>query len=576
VDGAHAYSFAHDLIREAVLGDLSGARRADLHLQVAQALEGLAEPARERRTPELAWHFLQAHEAARAMPYALQAGDQAEAVYAHGEAERHYRTALELAGELGDQRREIEALEKLAAVLRFVTRYDEALAFSERAATLYRALGDVEGEGRAMSLVCWVCWMQRIDPRRLDSVIARAESCLEDLRARGLSPLVQAQLHSRLGRLLIKRGHASEDGEAAVADVQRAIALTEQGIDLAQAARHGETLARVLATRANALLELGRLEEAARAFEAVVPLADAPGALVPAAIALASVQYLYLCRGEFETSHRCIERARALVERTADTVSIACVWLNRGQQAYYSGDWVRARAEFERAAGATAAMPASDPTLPFSSAPVALALLCLVEGRWEAAGADLAETLARAERLHDLPTLRTAQGILAERYLLEGHPQTACARLSSLLDRPGMRELQVHYVLPPLAWAYLELGDEQRAETLAAESRTRALADHLHLFLVDALRVQALIAVRQARWHDAQQAMEEGLALCRAMPYPYAEAKALYVYGQLYAAKGDRGLARERYEAALAICARLGEGLYRPHVERALTQLHQG
>jgi hypothetical protein len=57
------------------------------------------------------------------------------------------------------------------------------------------------------------------------------------------------------------------------------------------------------------------------------------------------------------------------------------------------------------------------------------------------------------------------------------------------------------------------------------------------------------------------------------MPYPYAEAKALHVYGQLHAAKGEPALAREKYEAALAILTRLGEWLYRSHVERALAKL---
>jgi hypothetical protein len=57
------------------------------------------------------------------------------------------------------------------------------------------------------------------------------------------------------------------------------------------------------------------------------------------------------------------------------------------------------------------------------------------------------------------------------------------------------------------------------------------------------------------------------------MPYPYAEAKALYVFGQLHAAKGEQEQARKAYDASLAILNRLGEGLYRPHVERALTEL---
>jgi hypothetical protein len=93
------------------------------------------------------------------------------------------------------------------------------------------------------------------------------------------------------------------------------------------------------------------------------------------------------------------------------------------------------------------------------------------------------------------------------------------------------------------------------------------------LVLVDALRVRGLLAIAQGRWQHAKAALEEAFSLALAMPYPYAEAKAHSVYGQLHAAKGEPDLARERYQAALSICARLGEGLYRPHIERALAEL---
>jgi hypothetical protein len=54
------------------------------------------------------------------------------------------------------------------------------------------------------------------------------------------------------------------------------------------------------------------------------------------------------------------------------------------------------------------------------------------------------------------------------------------------------------------------------------------------------------------------------------MPYPYAEAKALWVYGQLEMERGDPRAAREHFTAALAICDQLGEGLYRPRIEQDL------
>jgi tetratricopeptide (TPR) repeat protein len=183
--------------------------------------------------------------------------------------------------------------------------------------------------------------------------------------------------------------------------------------------------------------------------------------------------------------------------------------------------------------------------------------------------------LEYAERWRDLHMLRVASGMIAERDLLEGRPQAAHERLAPLLDRPGMQEFQVHYVLPPLAWACLECGETERAQALAALSVTRAVADGQRLFLVDALRVQALIAMRLGRWRKAEVNAKKSLALSQDMRYLYATAKTLHVYGQLYDAKGEPARAYEKYQAARAICEQLREGLYRSHVERALAALDQ-
>ena len=80
-------------------------------------------------------------------------------------------------------------------------------------------------------------------------------------------------------------------------------------------------------------------------------------------------------------------------------------------------------------------------------------------------------------------------------------------------------------------------------------------------------------ATRQRRWEEGEAALEEALALCRAMPYPYAEVKALYVCGQHHAARSELEEARETYEAALTICTRLGEHLYAEQIEHARAEL---
>ncbi len=100
------YGFRHALVKEAVDGGLLPGERPRLHGRLAVALSargaglhqahaGLpgVDPA---RAAELAWHWYAAHDLARALPAAVEAGLAAERSYAFAEAQHHFERALEL------------------------------------------------------------------------------------------------------------------------------------------------------------------------------------------------------------------------------------------------------------------------------------------------------------------------------------------------------------------------------------------------------------------------------------------------------------------------------------------------
>src|SRR5205823_9160047 len=121
--------------------------------------------------------------------------------------------------------------------------------------------------------------------------------------------------------------------------------------------------------------------------------------------------------------------------------------------------------------------------------------------------------------------------------------------------------------------AYLELNQVDQATEAVGQALRRARREEMRLVIVEALRVQALILLQQEQWAEAARCLEEGVALARSMPYPYAEARLLHEYGRLHIRTGELEAARERLAAALALFRRLGA---RPDVERteqALTTL---
>lgn len=142
--------------------------------------------------------------------------------------------------------------------------------------------------------------------------------------------------------------------------------------------------------------------------------------------------------------------------------------------------------------------------------------------------------------------------------------------------RASINPDEVIALQPILAWAYLEVGDEMRAELFVRKGFGRAAEEGFRMDLVDVLRVAAMLHTRCGCWDDARGSLEEALALARTMRYPYAEARALYAYGDMLRQKGEPEQARERFEAALPIFRRLGARPYIELTEQVVAELKKG
>ncbi len=142
------YAFDHALTQQTLYAGLSPARRERLHRAAGEGMERLGEKVRRRRAAEISRHFVQGSSLERALLYVLLAGEEAEATFAPGEAERQYRVALYLANEMGDDPSAAEALERLGGLLTTTVRYDEALSALQRASDIHRARKNPEGESR--------------------------------------------------------------------------------------------------------------------------------------------------------------------------------------------------------------------------------------------------------------------------------------------------------------------------------------------------------------------------------------------------------------------------------------------
>lgn len=146
----HSYAFRHEVAREAILGVTDPATRASLHARVLAALE--AEPEADRVLARLAHHADGAGDRDAVLRYAPLAAQHAAAASAHREAAAQYARAVRSAAGLSPAAR-ADLLEHWATELSLVARVAEANAALSEAVGIWRELGDARREGNALAFL---------------------------------------------------------------------------------------------------------------------------------------------------------------------------------------------------------------------------------------------------------------------------------------------------------------------------------------------------------------------------------------------------------------------------------------
>jgi class 3 adenylate cyclase len=560
--GGESYTFSHALAQRAVYDQIRTRRRKRIHLVAAETLAALSEKRRLTRTGEIAYHYIRAEEGERALPYALLAGDQAQAVYANAESENHYRTAARLAHEAEDHARESVAFERLGALLWWnVGDYSLAKTALEQAATAQRAsTGSLQPATAALLARSYARSGQG---KRGWELLAPWLDEAGQIEASAIAPAARAALYTAIADIYVNSSPypTSRVYEPALDAAERAAATWRTlGAE--------RFLADSMQLQSMATRLMGRWDDGMRLLHEVGPLARSAGMLFVSAHASYHIGYAYLQSGQWIQAAQAIGECLELAEQAGNMLFQNTGQFLVGLAAWYSGEWREARRHFELS---MASFAQQAPLSISTYGPLGMGMIQAVTGDVEVGLRHLHDSVAHAESVRFIFGLHRAQRETAEVELALEHYDEARARLEPLVTAPGCETYSdVTHMMPQLAWALLELGEEGRAEALLKRTEPQAIEQHHMLALVDLLRVRGILRTRQGRCDEAQEALEGGLAHAHAMPYPYAEVKLLYAQGQLAAAQEDHEAAHARFEEALAICSRLDERLYAERIERAL------
>jgi len=539
------YVFKHVSMRDAAYNTLVHRRRQELHLQTARAIATLYPS--DEYVEMIAYHYSQTEEYGEAVMWLEKAGDRAAAVYASAEAIGHYQEARRRFEQQGVEQSVLARLEeKVGTVLYTAGRYDEALVPLGHAVEVSRGLRDLEGAGRVMALM-GMAHRYRGTP---EEGIALVSPVIDLLAWSGPSESLAA-LHVSLASLFFLVGRYRE-----------MLAASERAAEIARAIGSERLLGEAIERRGVALILLGQPGDGRRIIEGAIPLIEGGGDLVTLRRALTNVGSAASTAGDVEAARHYIERAVEVGERVGNRDWLAFDLGNLGDSLLTLGDWAAARGVLERALALL-----GEKRTAYASNPLQFAgKLALWEGDWNEAEHWLEEALTVATRSRDRQLTEAAQAVLAELDVVQGQPDEAKARLQPLVEEG---DANFGLLLPMLAWTILEMGDSDTAAETAARAVDRTRGQE-PLNLVEALRIQGMVLMRQRQVEEADRALQEGLELARSLPYPYAEARILYRVGLLEQQQGEPEQAQERLEGALMIFRRLGA---RKDIERTEQEL---
>lgn len=598
LDERSYYYFNHAYTQEALYDMLEPLRKQRLHKEIGELLAGLPEEA-QRRAGEIAHHFLNAHQRERALPYLVEAGDQAEGMYAHAGAKLQYEHALELARKLKNVPMEARILDHLGSVLYHTGRYDDAIQTLEAAVERYQSLGESEGlasaaaglgeayarggrnaeEGMQRVRVLRraarsgarlrapvtasvasiahgtrVVRVSRSDVGKKDTVVLQGnDDATPNIAQQGLTPRVEACLSISLAHLYWCLDRYSEQLKAA-----------EEATEYARAANDQALEAEGHFWRGAAYFSMRQMEAAAAAADLSVKLAKRTANAGTLQGALSILVTLADLTGALDQASDYGQQGLDAAERMGDPGEILIALCNAAGVSFSKGDWSSTAVMLERMEE-VARSCGSESVSAFL--PLMRGSLLLAQGRCKEGSEQLALASEHSQRTDVQSAAETA---LAEYEIIDGRASDALVRLDALRHRIGEEHPWMEEVLPLLSWAHLQMGEVGEAERALQEAYAKATASSNHTALLHAHIAHALLAREHEKWDDANDYIHAALDLARSMPRQWDEIKAHFAAGKVLKAQGDTMHAQQEFEQALALCDELGEGLFRPHIVEML------
>ncbi|HWN58512.1 MAG TPA: hypothetical protein VNO74_10450, partial [Methylomirabilota bacterium] len=525
-DSPGRFRFAHALIRGAVYDAMGLAARVQIHGQIARALEKIYGANINSHCAEIAHHYGEAADSAKALEYLTRAADAAVAVGANQEAVSHWESALALVEKTGgseelradlltriglklqqiDPSKGIDRLEEALRLHEAAKREDRAAALHQCLALFYVSAGPIRKLRRAAMHVC-----------KAEPVLSKGPETAE-LAALYFAAGQVARCEFRIREAVSYMRRAMEVAERVDADGAWGAAAAQYGVYLIQTGRLTE--ARALAPKI--WERLSTIRSRLAAFGA------------------------YQSGGSLFSELIDFREARKWWARGADDTTLALY--RRGTLAAFSGYAALSTGDLAEARCYVDAARIPDP-----------AYLLFIEGDWERARC-LSEEYVTSTLHNATEYYHTSRHDHARLLRVIGEPALAYPLLEDVLSRYPHTEphLQIEMSLrPELALLYMELDRFEAArEQVARCAEIVAEGEDWSGLASQYWRASAVCAAAAGKYADAGAQFATATGIFDRLSLMWEQADTLHYWGRALIAAGDSVRAKEKFDVAIDIYRR--------------------
>jgi class 3 adenylate cyclase/tetratricopeptide (TPR) repeat protein len=332
--GERVYAFRHLLTQETIYGSLLRSQRPTLHRTVAESIEYLYAEDLRNHAEVLALHYDRAFVRAKAMRYALLAGERARERFANREAIEYYSRALQISQHLGGYSAERwQAAIGLGEVLQHVGEYDEAIACYQAALEEW---SDAPPQSRAWAMLrLGQVWDRRGELEEAEGWLRQALAQLSQASVK--LPELRAQIYSELGWLSLRRGNMASARD-----------WLGQGLDLVGTVGHYEVLSSIFDRLGAVHYQRGEWKQASECVERALQHRSRLGDIVGYASSLNGLARIKWASGDWGEALADYERAVVLYERIGEVEGLAQVYTNLGILYADRGEWDKAEENLQK------------------------------------------------------------------------------------------------------------------------------------------------------------------------------------------------------------------------------------